>query len=259
MATTETSTLSATLRNQSGKGFARRLRMKGLIPAVCYGPFDKPVHVAVDPEGLKKAIATPRKLNTVIELSIEGGAKKTVLFKAFEKDPLNGHILHADFLEVRMDKDVIVPVPVVLTGRPAGAAEGGILQQVLRTIEVRCKPGQIPDKIEVDVSGLHIAESLHVSDVKAPAGIVFLTLPGQTVAVVAIPEKEEEVVAPAAAVTAEGLPIPAEGAAAAPGAGTGAPGAPAAPGKPGAPAAPGKPGAPAAAAPAKEAGKPAKK
>jgi large subunit ribosomal protein L25 len=240
---TDTSTLSASPRPEAGKGFARRLRAKGLIPAVCYGPFDKPVHVAVDPNALKKAIATPHKLNTVIKLQIDGTGEKTVLFKSYEKDPIDGHILHADFQEVRMDKDVDVHVPVVLTGRPAGAAEGGILQQVLRTIVVRCRPDQIPDKIEVDVSALQISESLHVSDVKAPAGIKFRTAGNQTVAVVAIPEKEEEAPKPAAA---------AEGAAAAPG----APGAaaPAAGAGTGAPAAAGGE-AKAAAAPAKEAGK----
>ncbi len=210
---TESSSLTASLRPDAGKGFARRLRMKGLVPAVCYGRFDKPVHVAIDPNALKKAIATPHRLNTVIKLEIDGGASKTVLFKSFDRDPVDGSVLHADFLEVRMDQDVDVGVPVVLIGKPAGAAEGGILQQVLRTIMVRCKPGQIPEKIEVDISALGVAESLHVSDIKGPAGIKFLTGAKQTVAVVAIPEKLEEVVKPTAAV---------EGAAAAPGAGTGA-------------------------------------
>ena len=218
----ETSTLSATLRPESGKGFARQLRMKGLIPAVCYGRFDKPVHIALDPNGLKKAIATPNKFNTVITLKIEGGSDKTVLFKSYERDPLNGAVLHADFLEVRLDQDVDVAVPVVLTGRPAGLAEGGILQQVLRTILLRCKPGQIPEKIEVDVSHLNITESVHVSDVKPPPGAVFRTKGEGTIAVVAIPEKEEVVVK---AAVAEGA-APAAGAAGA--AAVGADGKPAA-------------------------------
>lgn len=204
---TESSTLAATLRTQSGKGFARRLRMKGLIPAVCYGPHDQPVHIAIDPLALKKAIATPHKFNTVLTVAIEGGAKKTVLLKDFEHDPLDYALLHADFLEVRMDMDVVVQVPVVLVGKPAGAAEGGILQQVSRTLPVECKPNQIPEKIEADVSALKIAESLHVSDMKVPAGIKIKVGAGQdpTIAVVAIPEKEEEV-KPAA--VAEGAAAP---------------------------------------------------
>src|SRR5438105_4203104 len=94
----DTSTLPAQKRDQSGKGPARRLRAKGLVPAICYGPFDKePLRVAVDPEALSNAIATPHKFNTVITLQVDGGETRTVLFKAFEKDPVDGHVLHADF------------------------------------------------------------------------------------------------------------------------------------------------------------------
>jgi large subunit ribosomal protein L25 len=237
-----TSTLTAQKRDQAGKGPSHRLRAKGLIPAVCYGPYDKPLHVAIDPAAIEKAIATPHKFNTVIQLQIDGDTR-TVLFKDFEKDPVDGQILHADFLEVRMDKDVVVNVPVVLTGKPEGVTAGGILQQVARTLPVQCKPSDIPEKIEVDVSGLQIAESLHVSDVKAPAGVKFRIQATQTVAVVNVPEKEEEAPKPAAAAAVPG----AEGAA--------APAAPGAPGAPGAPAAAGAAPAAGAAAPAAGAAK----
>ena len=221
---TQTSNLPATLRTQSGKGPARQLRLKGLIPAVCYSKHDKPVHVALDPKLLAKAIATPKKFNTVITLQIEGGQNRTVLFKDYEKDPLNGAVLHADFLDVRMDVAVVVPVPVVLTGKPAGAADGGILQQVARTLLVESLPGDIPEKIEVDVSGLGIAESLHVSDVKPPAGVKFRVDGTATVAVVAIPEKEEVKVEAAAVPGAEGAAAaPADGKAAPAAAGKAAP------------------------------------
>ena len=234
----EASTLSAQKRDQSGKGPARRLRAKGLIPAVCYGPYEKPLHVAIDPLAIQKAIATPHKFNTVLKLQVEGGEARTVLFKDFERDPVEGTLLHADFLEVRMDKDVVVNVPVILIGKPEGVTAGGILQQVARTLPVQCKPSDIPEKIEVDVSALKITESLHVKDVKLPAGVVLKVRSDQTVAVVNVPEKEEEAPKPVAAA------VPgAEGAAAA-----AAPGAPGAPGAP-APAA-GAPAAPGAAAPA---------
>src|SRR5437588_10247990 len=121
-------------------------------------------------------------------------------------------MLHADFLEVRMDKDVVVNVPVILTGKPEGVTAGGILQQVARTLPVECKPTDIPEKIEVDVSHLKIAESLHIKDVKTPPGGKFKVKGDQTIAVVNVPEKEEEAPKPAAAAAAPG----AEGAAAAP-------------------------------------------
>jgi len=235
----DTSTLKAQKRDQSGKGPARRLRAKGLVPAVCYGPFGAPLHVAVDPEAIKVAIATPHKFNTVINLEVEGGEKRTVLFKDHERDPVDGHMLHADFLEVRMDQDVVVNVPVVLIGKPVGVTEGGILQQVSRTLPVICKPDQIPEKIEVDVSNLKVADSIHISDVKAPAGVTFKTnvIKNATIAVVAVPEKEEVVAAPAAAVP-----------------GTGEAGVPATAAPGSAPGAAGAAGAPAAGAPAPAAG-----
>ena len=226
MANETTSTLSAQKRDQAGKGPSHRLRAKGLIPAVCYGPYDKPLHVAVDPAAIQMAIATPHKFNTVIKLQIDGETR-TVLFKDYEKDPVDGHMLHADFLEVRMDKDVTVNVPVVLTGKPEGVTAGGILQQVARTLAVQCKPSDIPEKIEVDVSALKITESLHVSDVKAPAGVKLKVQTTQTIAVVNVPEKEEEAPKPAAAAVvpgAEGAAAPAAaGAAGAPGAAGAAP------------------------------------
>jgi large subunit ribosomal protein L25 len=245
----DVSTLSAQKRDQAGKGPSHRLRAKGLIPAVCYGPYDKPLHVSVDPEAIKKAIATPHKYNTVIKLEIEGGETRTVLFKDFEKDPVEGHMLHADFLEVRLDKEVVVNVPVVLVGKPEGVTSGGILQQVTRTLPILCKPTDIPEKIEVEVSHLKITESLHIKDVKLPAGVKLKARGDQTIAVVNVPEKEEEAPKPAAVAAVPG----AEGAAA-PGA-PGAPGAPAAgaPTAPGAPAAPGA-GAGAGKAPAAGAG-----
>ena len=228
------STLSAQKREKSGKGPARQLRMKGLIPAVCYGPHDKPLHFAVDPEAVKKALATPRKFNTVINLDVEG-QKRVVLFKDFERDPLDGRMLHADFLEVRMDQEVLVNVPVVLIGKAAGVTEGGILQQVARTLPVLSKPGAIPEKIEVDVSAMKVNDSIHVSDIKAPEGVKFKARADQTIAVVAVPEKEEEVKPAVVAVVpgAEGALAPAAGAAgaAAPAAGAPAAGAAAAPAK----------------------------
>jgi len=245
----DTSILKAQTRDKSGKGPARRLRAQGLVPAVCYGPYDKnPLMVAVDPEALTKAISTPHKFNTVIKLEVDGQAR-TVLFKDYDKDPVDGHILHVDFLDVRMDQDVVVNVPVVLVGKPVGVTEGGILQQVSRTLPVICKPAQIPEKIEVDVSNLKIAESIHISDIKPPEGVRFKTnvIKNATIAVVNIPEKEEVAPAPAAAVPgAEAV----AGAAAAPGAPGAAPGAPGAAPAAGA-AAPAAGAAGGAAAPAK--------
>ena len=221
----ESTTLDAQVREKTGKGVAHRLRAQALIPAVVYGPRSQPMNIAVDPKALKKAIQTPHRLNTLITLKLDGVGERTALLKDYQVDPVSRAILHADFYEVQLDQKVTVPVPVVLVGKAEGTTLGGILQQTRRELDVVCFPREIPQKIEVDVSHLKIAQALHVNEVKPPPGTEIRFLKNFTVALVAVPEGEE---------------IPAAAAASA------APGAAATPA-----AAPGK------AAPAKEAGKPA--
>jgi large subunit ribosomal protein L25 len=240
-------TLQAKPREGAGKGPARRLRAEGLIPAVVYGRHSKTAQqIAVDPLEIKKAVSAPARLNTLIQLKLDGQGERLVLLKEFQLDPVSRQMLHADFLEVREGERVKVNVPIVLVGKPAGVLAGGILSQARRQIEVLALPTAIPDKIEVDVSHLKMAQALHINDVKLPEGLAVRTTVNFTVAVVSVPEKEEVVAPPPteeAAAAAEGAPA-AEGKPAAPGA---AP--PPADAKAAAPAPPaGKAAAPAAAA-----------
>jgi len=208
--------LEAKVREGSGKGAARRLRATGMVPAVVYGKhLDTPAHVAVDPVAVKKAIATPHKFNTLLTLKVAGQSDKTVLLKDYQNDPVSRAILHVDFIEVRESEPVKVNVPVVLVGKAEGTAEGGILSQVRRELEVWALPAAIPEKIEVDVTPLKIAQALHINDVKLPSGITVKTHVNYTIAVVSAPEKEEVApVAAAAAAPAAGAAAPAAGAAA---------------------------------------------
>jgi len=237
-----TAILNADKRQGKGKGPARRLRAQKLIPAVVYGLEKAPTHLSVDPKLLEKAIATPHKFNTLITLKTADG-DKLVLFKDYQVDPVTRKLLHADFLEVTLDKPVKVEVPVVTVGKAEGVTAGGILSIAAHEVVVEALPAKIPAQIEVDVTLIKIGGSLHISAVKAPEGCKFKFSTDYVVAFVAVPEKEEVVAAVAA--------VPgAEGAAAVPGAPGAAPAAGAAPGAPGAP------GAAAAAAPA-AGGKPA--
>jgi large subunit ribosomal protein L25 len=236
--------VTAQRREEKGKGPARRLRAKGLIPAVVYGRKSEPTHLAVDPTSIMKAIETPHRFNTVLTLRMDG-SEKHVLFKDYTVDPVTRKLLHADFLEVKLDEPVTVEVPVVTTGRAVGQAEGGILSLATHEITVEALPAKIPVRIEVDVTNLKIGQSIHVSQVKPPEGVKFKYATDIVLAFVAVPEKEEVVAPVAAAVPG------AEGAAAAPGAPGAAPGAPGA-AAPAAGAAAPAAGAPAAgAAPAK--------
>jgi large subunit ribosomal protein L25 len=208
--------LQAKPRDAAGKGSARRLRAGGLIPAVVYGRhLQTPEQIAVDPLAVKKAIATPHRLNTLLALRVDGAPERLVLVKDYQQDPVTREILHADFIDVRENEQVKVKVPLVLVGKPVGVTEGGVLSQSRRELEVHALPTAIPEKIEADVSHLKIAQSLHINDVKLPAGVRVKAGVNYTLAVVAVPEKEE-VVAPVVAAAVPGAPVAPGTAAAAP-------------------------------------------
>lgn len=214
------STLEVKSRESAGKGAARKLRATGLVPAVVYGKhLDKPLTIAVNAKAVRQALNTPHKLNTL--LTLKGvGADQQVLFKDYQQDPVSREMLHVDFIAVRDEDLVKVNVPLVLTGKAEGTADGGLLTQARREIEVFAKPRAIPERIEADVTHLKIATALHINDVKMPEGVVVKTNVNYTIAVVSAPEGAVEA-APAAAAAAAapaaaaGAAKPAAGAAAA--------------------------------------------
>ncbi len=200
-------TLAARLREGAGKGSARRLRAEGLVPAVVYGRhLETPVHIAVDPIEVKKAIATPHHLNTLLSLKLDGQPERLVLLKDYQQDPMSREMLHADFIDVRENEQIKVNVPLVLVGKPVGVTEGGILSQSRRELEVYAMPAAIPEKIEADVSHMKIAQSLHINEVKLPQGVRVKTQVNYTIAVVSVPEKEEVAPVVAAATPVAGVP-----------------------------------------------------
>lgn len=208
------STLEAKGREGAGKGAARKLRGQGLVPAVVYGKhLQAPVHVAVDPKSVRQSINTPHKFNTLITLKLDG-ASHQVLLKDYQVDPLTREILHADFIAVTEKEQVKVNVPLVLVGKPVGVADGGLLSQVRRELEVWALPQSIPEKIEADVSPMKIATALHINDIKLPEGVSVKTNVNYTLAVVSAPEREDAGVAAAAAASAATAPAAAAPAAA---------------------------------------------
>lgn len=208
------SKLEAKSRTGSGKGPARRTRMAGLVPGVVYGKhLEKPLSIALDGKALRAAINTPKKLNTVLGLSIDG-KEHIVLLKEYQMEPVSKDLLHADFIAVKENEQVKVKIPVVLTGKSVGVTEGGILSQMRRELEVWALPGAIPLNIEVDVTPMKIASAMHVNDIKLPAGITVKTNTNFTIAVVTAPEAEKVAEPTAAAAPAAGAAAPAAGAAA---------------------------------------------
>lgn len=161
-------TLSATFRSGAGKGVARKLRSAGQVPAVLYGHGDTPRSLAVDAHQLELMMAAVGP-NTIITLQLDGEGTQDVLLRDVQMHAYKPEVLHVDFFHVHAGEKVHVKVPVRLVGKPVGVhTDGGVLDQVLYDLEIECLPNAIPDVVEIDVSGLHIGESVRVGEV--PAG-----------------------------------------------------------------------------------------
>ena len=189
--------LAAQSRTETGKGVARSLRRQALIPAVFYGPAVDPVPLILQSRDLEKLITTGAGENILIDLNIEDGKSTQshrAMIKDIQVDPVKQNILHVDLYAISMDKKISVEVPITLTGTALGVSEeGGILQQVSRTLEISCLPDRIPEAFELEVTALAIGDSLHVSDLEIPEGVDVLAEDELTIASVVPPTKVEEI------------------------------------------------------------------
>jgi large subunit ribosomal protein L25 len=204
-------TINATSRDGVGKGPTRRLRTLGMIPAAVYGEGIEPVAVAVSAKDIANILRSDTGHNTIFKLAVPGAASAepaTVIIKDWQVDPVKGRLLHADLLRLSMTTATRVRVRIETQGEPAGVKlEGGILELQMRELEVECLPGDIPENIEVDVSGMNIGDHVTVADlVFDREKIKIFVDPHQIVAGVLAPRIEEvAVVAPV-----EGEVAPAE-------------------------------------------------
>ena len=162
--------LEAARRDAVGKGVARKLRAGGRIPAVYYGRGEDSIPLTVSLKELESVIHSAEGSNVIVDLKVSGDKAKDrkALIREIQRDPVAGLILHLDLQHISLTERITVEVPIVLVGTPIGVKDaGGILEHLLREVEVECLPTEIPAKLEVDVSGLAIGDSLHVSDIKA--------------------------------------------------------------------------------------------
>ena len=157
------------------KNHARRVRVAGQIPAVVYGAGKDAVAVSVDPRVVTKILHSEAGHNTIFDLNVEGAPLVKAMIVDWQHEPIKGHLLHIDFKRIAMDKAMRVSVPVLMTGVPAGVKNsGGILDQVLREVEIECLPTDIPDHIDIDVTGLELYGAIHISDLPHSGSIKFL-------------------------------------------------------------------------------------
>jgi large subunit ribosomal protein L25 len=200
---------NATARDQAGKGAARTLRSKGLIPAVIYGHGRDPQSLSLNARDLDKLLGHIQAESTVIEVSVGGTTSKT-LIREIQRHPIKRQILHVDFQALVAGEKVTVSIPIVLEGIPEGVRlGGGVLDQTLRELEIEVDPSSIPDHVEFDVTNMVIGDSVHVSDLKMPEGVEVLDDPETSVAVLAAPRAViEETAATEPVEGAEGVAEP---------------------------------------------------
>jgi large subunit ribosomal protein L25 len=201
--------LKGSRRTDLGKGGARKARAAGQIPGVLYGHGETPVAVAIENREFHTALRTHKGGNALVSLSLDG-SEVTALVRDAQYDPVSHAVLHLDFQHISLTETVQVQVELKPVGLAVGVKDaGGILEMIIRQIEVRCLPTAIPDAIEVDVSALNIGDSVHVRDIRVE-GLTIVTHADDTVATVVAPTVEEAPVAEVDATAAAAAATPAE-------------------------------------------------
>jgi len=211
----ERTKLVVSARSDTGSRESRRLRAQGLIPGVLYGR-GEPVAITIAERELRRALTGSAGLHSILDVEIDGaGGTHASILKDYQVDAVRGGVTHVDLQEVRLDETITASVAIHLLGGETapGVREGGVLAQPLRELSVEALPLEVPEHVDLDVSGLAIGDSLRVSDLRAPEGVKVLDDPETVVATVAAPSRIVEV--EEAVVEGEGEGEPGEGEAAA--------------------------------------------
>src|SRR5918911_1205833 len=191
-------TVRAVRRERRGKNDAGRLRRQGLVPLTVYGGEGETVAAQAPLNELAAILRSETGHNTIFTLDVEGVGASEVMFHDRQIDPIRGRLVHADLRRLVAGQKIEITVPLHLVGDPIGVSEGGgVLEQIVRNLEIRVSPRDIPDAIDVDVSNLGVHDVLHVSDIPADERIEILEAPDMVLATVGIVREEEVAPAPA--------------------------------------------------------------
>jgi large subunit ribosomal protein L25 len=185
--------IKAEKREIIGKNASRRLRREGMIPAVLYGGGSSNVPLTLKKQDVFMILRSDTGENTVFQVSFDSEIRD-VMIKELQRDPVTDEILHADFVHIAMDKVIQVSVPLVSVGEAVGVkTEGGFVDFITREVEVECFPKDIPEHIEIDISGLHLRQSLKAGDITLPEGVKIITSSDTILVLIEVPLKEEEI------------------------------------------------------------------
>ncbi|MFM7200875.1 MAG: 50S ribosomal protein L25 [Myxococcota bacterium] len=171
-------------RVANGKGNAHKVRAAGLVPAVVYGKGFESRSISLAPVAIRNTLKSKLGFNSVIKLNVAGESSFLVMLKEVQRHPVSREIIHIDFLRIHEDAPVTVSVPLRLEGRAEGVVAGGTLKALVRTLNVRCLPANIPTELKADVTSLKIADSLQAKSVPLDAGVTLASNPNTSVATV---------------------------------------------------------------------------
>src|SRR5215210_842659 len=184
-------TVRATKREGRGKNDSRRARREGMVPLTVYGGEGGSVAALAPLRDLAAILRSESGRNTIFTLDIEGVGTSEVMFHERQIDPVRGRLIHADLTRLVKGQKIEVTVPLHMVGEPIGVREEqGVLEQIIREIEIRCQPREIPDVVDVDVSNLAVHDVLHISDIKVDEGIEILNDPETVIATVGVVKEE---------------------------------------------------------------------
>ena len=184
--------LPVTERTRLGSSESRRLRRQGLVPGVLYGRAE-PVAICIGERELRTALSTAGGSHAVLDVAIDGGSEHSAILKEYQRDKVRGTITHVDLQEIRLDQVIHSAVAVTLVGEPVGVKEGGVLTQVVNEVHVEGLPLEIPQHLDVDVSGMHIGDSFRLAELQVPDTIAVLDdLETTVLATVTMPTRVEE-------------------------------------------------------------------
>jgi large subunit ribosomal protein L25 len=195
-------TIKAEKREVFGKNASRRLRKEGCLPAVLYGEGKFNFPLTLNKKDIIAVLKSESGENTIFKIVFDSKIQDAMI-KEIQIDPSDDELIHADLIQISMDKAIRVAVPILLRGEPIGVkTEGGFVDFMTREVEIECLPKDIPEHIEVDISDLHLHQSLKISDLTPPEGVKFMSEISSVIALVDVPHKEEEVVKPVEEVAA---------------------------------------------------------
>jgi large subunit ribosomal protein L25 len=190
--------IKAEKRGTFGKNASRRLRREGMMPAVLYGADRANVPLTLNKKDLFTILMSESGERTIFQISYDSELKN-VMIKELQRNPVTDEILHADFIQIAMDRAIRVSIPVITVGEAVGVkTEGGFVDLITREVEIECLPKNIPERMEIDISNLHLRQSLKVGDLTAPEGVKLISHPDTLLVLIEAPSKEEEVVVEAA-------------------------------------------------------------